>query len=85
MPTEDIRWWLCATEGAHHYFHMDSRGDCTIIEVLTGEKIWVFARLKDRKRQTSTTLWTQEFLDVTSLDPSDWDIEAVLLTPGTQL
>jgi hypothetical protein len=85
MPTEDVRWNLSTTEGGHHYYHMDSRGDGTIIEVVAGEKVFVIAQLKNKKRQTSTNLWTKEFLDLTSLDPAEWDIEAVLLTEGTRL
>ncbi|RXW15232.1 hypothetical protein EST38_g10618 [Candolleomyces aberdarensis] len=85
MPTEDVRWCLAATEGAHHYFHMDSRGDGTFIDLVKGRKVWVIVQPKAGKKRTSTKLWTKENLDVTSLDPSEWDIEAVLLTEGTRL
>ena len=85
MPTGDIRWGLAATQGAHHYFHMDCRGDGTFVDVVCGMKLWVLARLKLEKKRTSINLWTIENLDVTSLDPSQWDIEAVLLTEGTRL
>lgn len=85
MPTEDVRWCLAATEGAHHYFHMDSRGDGTFIDLVKGEKVWVIVQPKVGKKRTSVKLWTKENLDVTSLDPSEWDVEAVLLTEGTRL
>ncbi|RXW12837.1 hypothetical protein EST38_g13015 [Candolleomyces aberdarensis] len=85
LPTEDIRWSLAATKGAHHYFHIDSRGDGTFNDVVKGQKLWVLAQPKLKKRQTSTKLWTKENLDVTSLDLSQWDVEAVLLTEGSRL
>ncbi|RXW25757.1 hypothetical protein EST38_g5 [Candolleomyces aberdarensis] len=86
MPTADIRFNLAATEGAHHYFHIDSRGDGTWIEVLSGEKLWVIAAPKDRRKLSSTRLWTADEQDVAALKPvEDWDFEAVLLTPGTRL
>jgi hypothetical protein len=64
---------------------MDCRGDGTWILVVEGEKVWVIAYPKDGKRRTSINLWTKDNLDLTSLDPSQWDIEAVLLTAGTRL
>ena len=86
MPTEDIRFNLAATEGAHHYYHMDSRGDGTWIDVVSGVKIWFVAAPKDRRKLSSTRLWTGENQDVTALTPlEDWDFEAVLLTPGSRL
>ena len=86
MPTEDIRFNLAATEGAHHYYHIDSRGDGTWIDVVSGSKIWFIAAPKDRRKMSSTSLWTANDQDVTALKPlEDWDFEAVLLTPGSRL
>ncbi|RXW19485.1 hypothetical protein EST38_g6372 [Candolleomyces aberdarensis] len=84
MPTPDARWSLAATEGAHHYYHIDSRGDGTFIDVVQGQKIWVVAEPKEKMKETSVKLWTEENLDVTFLDPSQWNVEAVLLTEGTR-
>ncbi|RXW11431.1 hypothetical protein EST38_g14424 [Candolleomyces aberdarensis] len=85
MLTAEIRFSLAATQGAHHYYHIDSRGDGTFIDVVKGEKLWVIAEPKVRKKETSTRQWTKENLDLTCLDPSQWNVEAVLLTEGTRL
>ncbi|KAJ2923291.1 hypothetical protein H1R20_g13803, partial [Candolleomyces eurysporus] len=86
MPTADIHFSLATTEGAHHYFHIDSCGDATWIDVISREKLWVLAAPKDRRKVSSTRLWTANELDVTALKPlEDWDIEAVLLMPGSRL
>lgn len=85
MPTADTRFGLAATAGGHHFFHIDDRGDGTTVETLIGSKVWYVAELKVKLLETSPSLWTKDNLDVTSLDPSKWNIEGVFLTPGTRL
>ncbi|KAJ2932051.1 hypothetical protein H1R20_g5050, partial [Candolleomyces eurysporus] len=85
MSTADIWFSLAATKGAHHYYHIDSQGDGMFIDVVKGEKLWVIAEPKVRKKETSTRQWTKENMDLTCLNPSEWNIEAVLLTEGTRL
>ncbi|KAH6901004.1 hypothetical protein BKA70DRAFT_1437233 [Coprinopsis sp. MPI-PUGE-AT-0042] len=46
-PTSSTRWSLVAFNGALHYFHIDSDGFGTWVEVKTGLKLWVVARPKD--------------------------------------
>ncbi|KAF8878606.1 hypothetical protein BD779DRAFT_1676763 [Infundibulicybe gibba] len=46
LPADDIRWGLAATSGATHWFHIDSDGFGTFIDVQTGGKLWIVARPK---------------------------------------
>ena len=92
-PTADIRWGLAATTGALHWWHIDSDGFGTYIDVKAGMKWWIVARPKD-----STRLSHQDFTQFARTDifmtsdyrmeepcKSMWNLEAVLLTPGTRL
>ncbi|KAJ2930855.1 hypothetical protein H1R20_g6240, partial [Candolleomyces eurysporus] len=84
LPTEDIRFGLAATEGAHHYWHIDSRGEGTFVRVATGKKIWTLAAPIDPSDVSSTTIWSVD-LDVRMLDWSKWRAEMILLNAGDTL
>ena len=94
-PTADIRWGLAATAGALHWWHIDSDGFGTYIDVKTGMKWWIVAR---PKQATLQSLCHDDFAQFARTDifmssnyqmekpcTSMWDLEAVLLTPGTRL
>ncbi|KAJ2923801.1 hypothetical protein H1R20_g13292, partial [Candolleomyces eurysporus] len=81
LPTEDIRFGLAATEGAHHYWHIDSRGEGTFVRVATGKKIWALAAPVDPSDVSSTTIWSVD-LDVQRLNWSKWSAEMILLNAG---
>lgn len=95
-PTADIRWGLAATTGALHWWHIDSDGFGTYIDVKAGMKWWIVARPKLQLQGLSQ----YDFSDFARIDlfagskstyemedpcTSMWDLEAVLLTPGTRL
>ncbi|KAJ2923036.1 hypothetical protein H1R20_g14057, partial [Candolleomyces eurysporus] len=84
LPTEDIRFGLAATEGAHHYWHIDSRGEGTFVRVATGKKIWALAAPVDPSDVSSTTIWSVD-LDVRRLNWSKWRAEMILLNAGDTL
>ncbi|RXW11363.1 hypothetical protein EST38_g14492, partial [Candolleomyces aberdarensis] len=84
LPTEDIRFGLAATEGAHHYWHIDSRGEGTFVRVATGKKIWTLAAPIDPSDVSSTAIWSVD-LDVRWLDWSKWRAEMILLNAGDTL
>lgn len=85
MPIGDISFGLAATRGAHHYFHIDNRGEGTWLEVATGEKIWIFAEFLDPSGVSSTEFWTNPDLDVSKLDYSKLHMEAILLRAGDRM
>jgi len=87
---------LAATTGALHWWHIDSDGFGTYIDVKTGLKWWIVAKPKktisfqgsshyDFSEFASTDLFTQSEYEVEAPSTSIWDLEAVLLSPGTRL
>ena len=84
FPVMSTRWGLAATSGAHHLWHIDCNGFCTYIDTGTGLKWWIVVRPKIGSDFTQTSLFTEEFhIDAANLDK--WDLEAVLLVPGSRL
>ncbi|KAJ2912521.1 hypothetical protein MD484_g7895, partial [Candolleomyces efflorescens] len=65
MPVADLRFSLGATEGAHHYWHIDSDGLGTIIMVACGLKLWAVARELNPNDFASIAFWANPKLDVT--------------------
>jgi hypothetical protein len=95
-PTADIRWGLAATAGAIHWWHIDSDGFGTYIDVKAGMKWWIIAKPKRRiSFQASSQydfsefaridLFTAPTYEMEEPCTSMWDLEAILLTPGTRL
>jgi hypothetical protein len=85
LPTGEMVFGLAATTAAYHWWHIDSRGEATMVNVATGEKIWVVAEPRDPGYMWSTHVWTVDEVDVTKLDPQNWKMEAVLLRAGDRL
>ncbi|KAJ3516171.1 hypothetical protein NMY22_g14277 [Coprinellus aureogranulatus] len=74
-----LRWFIAATKGAHHYWHIDANGFATVIQLLCGKKLWVVARPKNFSMPPPA-----EF-DVANPNTDLWDIEATVLTPTIRL
>jgi hypothetical protein len=84
FPVTSTRWGLAATSGAHHLWHIDCNGFCTYIDTQTGQKWWIVARPKNSSDFSCTGLFTDQFrIDAANLNK--WDLEAVLLLPGSRL
>ncbi|KAJ2931477.1 hypothetical protein H1R20_g5539, partial [Candolleomyces eurysporus] len=79
MPIADIRWSLCATEGAHHYWHIDSNGFGTFIALACGVKVWAVAREMKPYDFASMNFWANPGLDVTETRNIHFT-EAIVLT-----
>lgn len=79
-PIGDIRWGLAATPGARSWFHMDSNGFNTFIDVKCGFKAWMC--LYDKSGCFNLI---DAFKDFELDDPHDFQLEVILLTPGTHL
>ena len=85
LPTASMNFALAATPGAHHWWHIDSRGDGTMVGVDTGQKVWAVAGPKDEKDLWSTTVWSTEEVDTRSLKAEKWNVEIIVLNPGDRL
>jgi hypothetical protein len=85
FPVASTRWGLAATSGAHHLWHIDCDGFCTYIDTQAGQKWWIVARPKNGSADFSrTTLFTEHF-DINTANLNKWDLEAVLLLPGSRM
>ncbi|KAF8872168.1 hypothetical protein BD779DRAFT_1477708, partial [Infundibulicybe gibba] len=89
LPGDDIRWGLAATSGASHWFHIDSDGFGTYIDVQTGGKLWIIARPKIKGGShadfAKIDLLLSSNFDISEPGTEQWDLEAVFLEPGTRL
>jgi len=79
-PIGDIRWGLAATHGARTWFHMDSNGFNTFIDVKCGSKAWLL--IYDKFGYFKVV---DAFKDFELDEPGKFLIEVILLTPGTRL
>ncbi|KAH6874092.1 hypothetical protein BKA70DRAFT_1449740 [Coprinopsis sp. MPI-PUGE-AT-0042] len=86
-PTSSTRWSLVAFNSAFHYFHIDSDGFGTWVEVRRGLKLWVIARLKDESVASFGNVdgFLKVFGKGMSPNTDSWIIEAVVLGPNTRL
>ena len=84
FPAMSSRWGLAATAGAFHLWHTDCNGFATYIDTQTGYKWWVLAQPKQPSDFADTSLFTEKFA-VDAPNGDVWDMEAVLLTPGSCL
>ena len=83
-PITEIRWGLAATAGAISYWHMDTNGFATYIDVQVGKKLWVVAHPK----QDGPSFGSRDFycaFDCEKVNEDLWDVYAVLLKPGQRL
>lgn len=85
-PVVEMVWGLAATAGAVSYFHIDANGFATWIDVKTGSKYWILAKPKPKKPLdfAATSLFTCHY-DQEAVNEDKWDLEAVLLLPGSRL
>ena len=80
VQRDHLRWSLAATKHAFHWWHIDSDGYGTFVKVVTGSKVWMVGRPKDDLNFEIFNT-TSSFAD----NLSHFDVEAILLQPGSQL
>jgi hypothetical protein len=85
FPAMSTRWGLAATSGAYHLWHIDCNGFSTYIDTQTGKKWWIVARPKKGSAHFSDTELFMKGFDIDGANLNKWDIEAVLLLPGSRL
>lgn len=83
LPTNEIRWTLVGTRGAHSYCHLDARGEATYVLVACGEKLWLLIRPRNPADISSTQSFKD--IDIMNLDPEKWIFELVYLRRGDKL
>lgn len=86
-PMSDMQWALAATSHAHHYTHIDADGFATFVAPQSGLKYWVAGRSKlgESKYFSGTDMYTQRDFAIDEANTHLWDLEGILLNPGTCL
>ncbi|KAF9521643.1 hypothetical protein CPB83DRAFT_778366 [Crepidotus variabilis] len=85
-PASDMHWGLAGTADTVTFMHVDSDGLSTGIQVMCGSKIWGFYRERPGNVMTSTTPLIHEGFNLDEVvEESDFDLEAIVLKPGTLL
>lgn len=86
-PTSDLHWALAATRHAFHYTHIDTDGFATFLLPKSGLKYWVVACPKAGAGTmfASTNLYVGSTFAIDKINTDLWDVEGILLTPGTCL
>ena len=86
LHNEDFRWAIASLKGAFHGFHLDSDGLGTFIQALFGSKWWILASPKPGSNADFAKINT--FLAGNfNLDEvlEEWQLEAIILAPGSKL
>ncbi|KAG6883683.1 hypothetical protein C0993_004691, partial [Termitomyces sp. T159_Od127] len=84
FPVPDMRWAIASTGATTHYWHVDSDGFGTFIQVVTGCKIWYVATPKSGLFDdfADVSLFTHEY-DISAANDERWNIARLVLVPGT--
>lgn len=88
FPMRDVRWGLAANTGAVHWFHIDSDGFGTYVDVVSknGKKLWLVARpVEDPAAFFYTDIFSIENYTMEGPNEHLFIIEAILLAPGMRL
>ena len=88
-PLSSIRWGLAATTGTLSWLHLDSSSFCTYVDTKAGFRWWIILRRKGEVHCFESISKVEAFFDglyeVDCPNNDKWDVEAVLLPPGTRL
>ncbi|KAG6810630.1 hypothetical protein H0H92_011064 [Tricholoma furcatifolium] len=84
-PVPDMRWYLAST-GSFHEWHVDANGLATFVFPMSGPKLWYIGTPKSRNFSDfrRVDLFTNGY-DNYSANLDLWDVEVMVLTPGTGL
>lgn len=77
-----MRWTLAGLGGSRSYWHIDSDGFGTFVDVVCGEKWWCIAKPKKRSDSLNSFFKMNSQKEDGGLG---WEFEGILLTPGTTL
>jgi hypothetical protein len=85
MPTSNTRWGHASTCGAFEGFQLVGEGFGLCVDILNGARWWIVARPSPQwpsGLSSVDSFLSHEFLDN---GMGDWELEAILLVPGTRL
>ncbi|RXW13167.1 hypothetical protein EST38_g12687 [Candolleomyces aberdarensis] len=82
-PSNSVNWSIVGLPGACHGWHNDSEGFGTFVTIRSGLKWWVVGRSAESGEKLDFFLESPDF-DPWLVDDS-WDVEAILLKPGTRI
>jgi hypothetical protein len=88
LPIGDIRWGLAATAGALSWWHTDSNGFATYLDSRAGKKWIIVGRRKFNDSTLESFSEVDIFLNKFEIEQPNadrWDLEAMILAPGTRL
>ncbi|TFK17417.1 hypothetical protein FA15DRAFT_568602, partial [Coprinopsis marcescibilis] len=81
-PAKVMRWTLAGLGGAVSYWHIDSDGFGTFVNIVCGSKWWCIGKSEKGFLESDAFLK----MDAERADGGQgWDVEGILLTPGTTL
>jgi hypothetical protein len=82
-----MRWGLCATCGAWHTHHIDSNGSGTFINCEDGLKLWITSdhSVAGNPVLEEIGIFFDKDFNVDEGAPTLWDLEAIVLVPGTRM
>ncbi|KAJ3500229.1 hypothetical protein NLJ89_g9887 [Agrocybe chaxingu] len=84
IPVSDIRWALAALQWAMSFWHIDSDGFCTFVDVLCGQKWWMIGVPPEGIAELRTMFLRPGF-DPQKINEKIWKIEGILLPRGSRL
>jgi hypothetical protein len=83
-PSSSLKWGLAATAGAHHLWHIDCNGFGTVINTQTGFKWWIIGHpLPGHDFSKPSEYLNNCHINIPNNDK--WQLEAILLAPGSRL
>ena len=80
LPIQGIRWGHCATSGAFQGFHINNDGRGKFIDVLHGSEWYIIA-----SHLHGLNEFPDDDFDFQKATDYVWELEAVMLVPGTRL
>lgn len=83
FPAHSVNWFRVGLSGACQGWHGSSEGFGTFIAILSGMKWLVVARNGKTHEKLDFFVETPDFYSWSVR--SDWDVEGILLTPGTRM
>lgn len=85
-PVAHMRWGLAGNANSISFLHIDSDGFSTVVQVISGKKVWGIYREDRREPLSSTEVFINPQFSLNDLsDESTFGLEAIVLRPGDTL
>jgi hypothetical protein len=85
FPQNDFSWFIAASAGTSHGWHVDAEGLNTDLQVLVGQKVWFVAVPATTFLPSSFLYYARPLQGYERKLPSGWRIFVVLLTQNSHL